>query len=92
MLALTPSLTTNCLPLQIAVARTTYSMVVDPCLNQRPRSLGLTARRRFVAFLCTVVGGPVDSDYRCKYNSTKTKKQLRTPQELFEDLVAIHLG
>ena len=78
---------------QVAVARTVYTMVKDTCLAGRSaKSLLADARNRMVAFLCTLLGGPVGSDARCKYADPRTGRQLTAPSDLFSALHDAHKG
>lgn len=78
------------LPLQVAVARHTFSVVKEPCLFQATAFLNQTFRTRLVAFLCTVLGGPAASDPRCAYHNNITGEQLITPEELFANMRRMH--
>ena len=77
----------------MAVARTVYTMVKDSCLAGRSsKSLLMDARNRMVAFLCTLLGGPVGSDERCKYTDPTSGRQVIAPAELFSALHDVHKG
>ena len=77
-------------PLQVAVARTVYTMVKDSCLASLSfDSLSMRTRNRMVAFLCTLFGGPVVSDPRCNYSEPSSGRQLTGPAELYDHLARL---
>ena len=77
---------------QVAVARTAYTMVKDSCLCDSAKTLDLPYRTTMVAFLCTVLGGPVDSDPRCNYTHPVTGRQMKTMNELYRHMADAHGG
>ena len=76
---------------QVAVGRLVYTMAKDSCLSDHAKGLEPAQRAVFTAFLCTIFGGPVDADPRCKYTDGRGK-QLKQPDELFARMFEVHQG
>lgn len=78
--------------LQVAVARAFFTMAKDHCLVAHRKALTLTSRNAFTAFLCTVLGGPTDSDPRCQYAAPGTATHETDSRRLYAIMANVHRG